>query len=71
MFIRTVKRKNTENLGVQIVESYRNAQGKPRQRIVRNMGSAPPGSALDELVRIAEVEKQKLLQNIKPSPLPS
>lgn len=70
MFVRTVKRKNTENLGVQIVESYRNSQGKPRQRIVRNMGSAPPGEALEELVRIAEVEKQKLLHHGKPSLFP-
>ena len=70
MFVRTVKRKNTENLGVQIVESYRNSQGKPRQRIVRNMGSAPPGDALKELVRIAEIEKQKLLHNKKPSLFP-
>lgn len=70
MFVRTVKRKNTENLGVQIVESYRNSQGKPRQRIVRNMGSAPPGSALDELVRIAEIEKQKLVHDRKPSLFP-
>ena len=70
MFVRTVKRKNTENLGVQIVESYRNAQGKPRQRILRNMGSAPPGKALEELVRIAEIEKQKLLHDRKPSLFP-
>ena len=70
MFVRTVKRKNTENLGVQIVESYRNAQGKPRQRIVRNMGSAPPGEALEELVRIAEIEKQKLVHDKKPSLFP-
>ncbi len=65
MFVRTVKRKNTENLGVQIVQSYRNSQGKPRQRIVRNMGSA-----LEELVRIAEIEKQKLLHDKKPSLFP-
>ena len=46
MFVRTLRRKTTKNVTVQIVYGYRNTEGKPRLKIVRHMGSAPEGMAL-------------------------
>ena len=40
-FVRTLKRKTTKNVSVQIVYGYRNAEGKPRLKIVRHMGALP------------------------------
>ena len=59
-FVRTVKRPHTPNIGVQIVESRRDDKGRPRQRIIRNMGSAAPGEALEALVHVAKIELDKL-----------
>ena len=60
MYVRTVVRKNSGNIAVQIVASYRNKDNAPRQRIICYMGTAPKGPALDELLRLAEIEKAKL-----------
>ena len=69
MFVRTIKRKNSHrNIAVQIVESYRNEKGQPRQRILRYMGTAPEGEALEQLKRIANSEMEKMLK-YKPLPL--
>ena len=69
MFVRTIKRKSSHrNIAVQIVESYRNDKGQPRQRILRHMGTAPEGEALEQLKRIANSEMEKMLK-YKPLPL--
>ena len=47
MFVRTIQRKSSHrNIAVQIVESYRNDKGQPRQRILRHIGTAPEGEVL-------------------------
>ena len=57
MFVRTIQRKSSHrNVAVQIVESYRNDKGQPRQRILRHMGTAPEGEVLEQLKRIANSE---------------
>ena len=61
MFVRTLRRKNRPNTLVQIVRSYRDAQGRPRQELVCSMGAAPEGRALEELIRLAELRKAELL----------
>ena len=69
MFVRTIKRKSSHrNIAVQIVESYRNDKGQPRQRILRHMGTAPEGEPLEQLKRIANSEMEKMLK-YKPLPL--
>lgn len=70
-FVRTVKRPHTPNIGVQIVESRRNEKGQPRQRIIRNMGSAPPGEALEALIRVAKMELDKLRTQEQPALFPA
>ena len=63
MFVRTIKRKSSHrNIAVQIVESYRNEKGHPRQRILRHMGTAPEGEPLEQLKRIANSEMEKMLK---------
>ncbi len=54
MFVRKLKRKTTQNIAVQIVRNDRTKDGKVRQRIVRYMGMAPKGLALEALLHIAE-----------------
>ena len=71
MFVRTIKRSTTRNIAVQIVESYRNDHGQPRQRIVRHMGSVPAGRALDELRRLAQLELLKLHEDRQPTVFPA
>ena len=69
MFVRTIKRKSSHrNIAVQTVESYRNDKGQPRQRILRHMGTAPEGEALEQLKRIAHSEMEKM-RKYKPLPL--
>ena len=69
MFVRTIQRKSSHrNIAVQIVESYRNNKGQPRQRILRHMGTAPEGEALEQLKRIAHSEMEKM-RKYKPLPL--
>ncbi len=51
--------------------SYRNSKGEPRQKVVRHMGSAPPGEPLDALVRAAHVEKNRLEQSVQPTLFPA
>ncbi len=71
MYVRQVKRQSTVNISVQIVRSYRNSKGQPRQKIVRHMGSAPPGEPLEALLRAAEVERKRLAESMQPSLFPS
>ena len=61
MFVRTIQCKSSHrNIAVQIVESYCNNKGQPRQRILRHMGTAPEGEALEHLKRIAHSEMEKM-----------
>lgn len=74
MFIRVKTSKNSPKRSVQIVESYRNKDGKPRQRIVRHMGTALCDKEL-ELIKnladyvIAELEAKKTPSLFKPQEL--
>lgn len=70
MFIRTVPQRKTGNRAVQVVESYRNKDGKPRQRILQYLGCAPEGPALDELLRLAELSKAQLQHQRRPALFP-
>ena len=70
MFIRTLSRRTTRNHAVQILESYRDPQGRPRQRILRHVGTAEPGPALDALLAVAELEKARLLEARRPALFP-
>lgn len=71
MFIRTLKRSTTKNIGVKIVENYRDKQGRHRQRIVRHMGSVPPGKPLEALLRLASLELIRLQEQAQPSLFPA
>ena len=68
MFVRKVKRQTTKNISVHI--AHRNAQGQPRQKIVRHRGSAPAGEIFRALLRLAEVEKQRMEEEVHPSLFP-
>ena len=70
MFVRSVYRRTTANVAIQIVENYRVGK-KVRQRILRHMGSAPKGPALEALRREAEHEIQRLKENRQPILFPS
>ncbi len=71
MFVRKLKRKTTQNIAVQIVRNDRTKDGKVRQRIVRYMGTAPEGPALEALLHIAEQERLRIEEESKPSLFPS
>ena len=69
MFVRTIQRKSSHrNVAVQIVESYRNDKGQPRQRILRHIGTAPEGEVLEQLKLLAHSEMEKM-RKYKPLPL--
>ena len=69
MFVRTIQRKSSHrNIAVQIVESYRNDKGQPRQRILRHIGTAPEGEVLEQLKLLAHSEMEKM-RKYKPLPL--
>ena len=70
MFVRTVDPKKGRNVVVQIVRSYRNALGQPRQELIESMGSAPPGPALDALKEAAEKRRIELELNRCPRLFP-
>ncbi len=71
MFVRKLKRKTTQNIAVQIVRNDRTKDGKVRQRIMRYMGTAPEGPALEALLHIAEQERLRIEEESKPSLFPS
>ncbi len=70
MFVRTLRRKTTQNVSVQIVESTRVPGKGPRQRIIKHMGAAPEGPLLDALVRLAHRAKLRLLEERQPTLFP-
>ena len=61
MYVRQIPQRKTGNVAVQVVKSFRNEEGKPRQKVLRYLGCVPPGPALDELLRLAEIAKQEEL----------
>jgi transposase len=74
MFIRIKTSKNSPKKSVQIVESYRNKDGKARQRIVRHMGTALTDKELEAIKNFAEyvkadLESQKTPALFKPQQL--
>lgn len=71
MFVRKLKRKTTQNIAVQIVRNDRTQDGKVRQKIVRHMGTAPEGPALEALLHIAERERRRIEEETQPSLFPS
>lgn len=71
MFVRKLKRKTTQNIAVQIVRNDRTKEGKVRQKIVRHMGTAPEGPALEALLHIAEQERLRIEENVRPTLFPS
>ena len=71
MFVRKLKRKTTKNIAVQIVRNHRTKDGKVRQKIVRHMGTAPEGPALESLLHVAEVERRRIQEELQPSLFPS
>ena len=70
MLVRTLRRKTTQNVSVQIVESTRVPGKGPRQRIIKHMGAAPEGPLLDALVRLAHRAKLRLLEERQPTLFP-
>ena len=70
MYVRELRRKTTQNIAVQIVESYRNQDGQPRVRIIQHMGSVRP-EAVDGLVKIAYLELARIQQERRPSLFPA
>ncbi len=67
MFIRIKSSKNSSNRSVQIVESYRDENGNPRQRIVRHMGTASSDKEIKLLENLAEYAKAELEAKKTPS----
>ncbi|MDE2833852.1 MAG: hypothetical protein OXM02_04960 [Bacteroidota bacterium] len=53
------------------MRTERSKEGKVRQKIVRHMGTAPKGPALDELMRIAERERLRIEEDRQPSLFPA
>ena len=70
MFVRKVRRSTTQNIAVQIVESYRVPGKGPRQRIVRHMGSAPEGPLLEALIRLAGRARLQIQEERQPHLFP-
>jgi len=61
MFIRIKKSKNSPKCSVQIVESKR-VDGKVKQKIIKHMGTATEGEALESLKALAESVKLSIEQ---------
>lgn len=62
MFIRIKKSKNSPKCSVQIVESKR-VDGKVKQKIIKHMGTALEGEALESLKALAESVKLRIEQS--------
>ena len=53
------------------MRNVRNKNGPPRLKIVRHMGSAPEGEALQALVDVATMELYRLQEQAQPSRFPA
>ena len=71
MWVRKLVRKTTRNVCVQIIQNYRDRKGNSRQRVVRTVGSVPPGPMVQNLVRLAEREIVRLQEKKRPSLYPN
>jgi len=67
MYIRTKTSPKTTKTSVQIVASYRNKDGQPRQRIVQHIGMATHPDDIQQLVKLAEHTKARLLHDAQPA----
>lgn len=64
MFITKKRTKNNPNIYVQLVESYRNKDGKVRQRVIKHVGSAPTEEHLEKIIELAHTIKAMINDNI-------
>ena len=71
MYVRRIKRKTTQNVAVQLVHSERLPGGRVKQHLMRHMGSAPEGPALDALLALARselaTERQRRVRELFPN----
>ena len=67
MFIRTKTSPKTNKTSVQIVQSFRNEQGQPRQRIIQHIGMASNQEELAQLRKLGEYTKAKMLHHNTPT----
>ena len=61
MFVSKKRTKRNPNVYVQLVESYRNNEGKVRQRVVKHIGSAATEENLEKVVALGNKVKNMLL----------
>ena len=67
MFIRVKTTPNSPRKSVQLVESYRDNKGKPRQKIFRHVGIAQDDHELEALKNIAHhIQIKEKYKKIKP-----
>jgi transposase len=62
MFIRVKKASHSQNFVVQLVEAYR-GNGKPKQRVIKHIGTGKTTREIDKLKSLAEVIKTQLKQD--------
>ena len=60
MFISKKRNKSNPNVYVQIVESFRNSEGKVRQRVIKHVGSGATEEQIANVVALAEEIKSML-----------
>jgi transposase len=61
MFISKKRTKNNPHVYVQLVESYRNADKKVRQRVIKHIGSAATDDNLEKVIALAGKVKEMIL----------
>jgi len=71
MFVRTSKGTRQNSKTVTLVESFRNEQGQPRQRIIRTVGTASNAEDLERLQREGQRLKAELEELQNPLVLPA
>ena len=64
MFVSKKRTKRNPNVYVQLVESYRNNEGKVRQRVVKHIGSAATEENLEKVVALGNKVKNMLLNKL-------
>lgn len=65
MFITKKRTKRNPNTYIQLVESYRNEEGKVRQRVIKHIGSAATDEQLEKVISLGYKVKEKLLNGAK------
>ena len=64
MFISKKRTKKNPNVYVQLIESYRNSEGKVRQKVIKHIGSAATDENLEKIVALGN-EIKDMFQNGK------